>query len=140
MKKPIVYKTSHRINFSELDPYNHLRTEVYAGYYIDHRMIGLRDNAGWDLKTLGHLPFMTWVKRMEIDFIKSIIGDQEIIIHSYVSGFEGSDAHINCSILDNKGIVLSRCQMIVSCVNKKTLKPMDWPEETIGLFFEESGK
>jgi acyl-CoA thioester hydrolase len=51
-KTPIVYGTTHRIRFSELDPYNHVNTGEYATYYVDHRMEGLRDNIGWDLKTL----------------------------------------------------------------------------------------
>jgi len=58
-KTPVVYKSTHRIKFSELDPYNHLRTVVYAGYYVDHRMDGLREHAGWDLQTLAKLPFMS---------------------------------------------------------------------------------
>jgi hypothetical protein len=35
-------------------------------------MEGLLDHVGWDLKTLGTLPFMTWVRRMEIDYVKSV--------------------------------------------------------------------
>src|SRR5436190_12410474 len=57
-KAPIIYKSTHRIKFSELDPYDHVNTGNYATYYVDHRMEGLRDYAGWDLKTLGTLPFM----------------------------------------------------------------------------------
>ena len=49
---PVVYKSTHRIKFSELDPYNHMRTAVYSAYYVDHRKNGLREHAGWDLKTL----------------------------------------------------------------------------------------
>ena len=83
-KAPIVYKSTHRIKFSELDPYNHLNTGNYATYYVDHRMEGLRDYAGWDLKTLGALPFMVWVRRIEIDFLRPARGDQEITITSFV--------------------------------------------------------
>ena len=44
-KTPIVYKSTHRVKFSELDPYNHAGTGMYATYYADHRMLGLRDYA-----------------------------------------------------------------------------------------------
>ena len=37
-KTPIVFRTTHRIKFSELDPYNHVGTGRYATYYVDHRM------------------------------------------------------------------------------------------------------
>ena len=50
-RTPIVFKSTHRIQFSELDPYNHVSTGNYATYYVDHRMQGLRDHVGWDLTT-----------------------------------------------------------------------------------------
>jgi acyl-CoA thioesterase FadM len=31
-KAPIVYKSTHRIKFSELDPYNHVNTGNYATF------------------------------------------------------------------------------------------------------------
>ena len=89
---PIVFKSSHRIQFSDLDPYNHMTTGKYAIYFVDHRMEGLRDYIGWDLKTMEKLPFMTWVRRMEIDYIRPVLGDQEITITSFVSQFRGPDA------------------------------------------------
>jgi acyl-CoA thioester hydrolase len=87
---PIVYMTTHRINFSDLDPYNHMRTALYGAYYVDHRMTGLRENAGWDLKTLAKLPFMIWVRRMEVDFLQPVVGDREITITSFVREFRGA--------------------------------------------------
>jgi acyl-CoA thioester hydrolase len=137
MMNPIVYKSTHTVKFSELDPYNHMRTAVYAGYYIDHRMEGLRKYAGWDLKTLGQLPFMTWVRRMEIDFLRPTVGDQEIAITSFVREFRGPDAHIECTMLDEAGNALSRCMMIVTCVDKVTNRGMDWPANAMSLFFED---
>lgn len=62
----VVFTTTHRINFSELDPHNHVGTGRYATYYVDHRMEGLRDRLGWDLKTLASMPFMVWVRRIEV--------------------------------------------------------------------------
>ena len=84
MPKPIVYETKHRIRFSELDPYNHVNTGQYATYYVDHRMQGLRENVGWDLKALATLPFMVWVRKMEVEFLRPVGGDQQITISSFV--------------------------------------------------------
>ena len=134
-KRPVVYNTTHRINFSDLDPYNHLRTALYSAYYVDHRMIGLRDRAGWDLRTLAALPFMTWVRRMELDFLKPVIGDQAITISSFVREFRGPDAHIECTMSDEAGTPLSRCLMVVACVDKGTHRSLDWPLDAQALFF-----
>jgi len=96
----IVYTSTHRIRFSELDPYDHVNTGTYATYYVDHRMEGLREYLGWDLRTLATLPFMVWVRRMEIDFLRPVRDDQEIIITSFVREFGGPDALIECTMSD----------------------------------------
>ncbi len=133
---PRVFKTSHRIRFSDLDPYNHMTTGQYATYYVDHRMEGLRDHVGWDLKALGTLPFMTWVRRMEIDYVKPVRADEEITITSFVREFRGPDAIIECTMADTAGKTLSRCLMTVACVDKQTNRAMDWPPDAAALFFE----
>lgn len=135
---PIVYKSVHRIKFSDLDPYQHMRTANYSAYYVDHRMNGLRENVGWDLKTLGKLPFMVWVRRMEIDFLRPVVGDQEITITSFVREFRGPDAHIECSMMDEAGKTVSRCLMITAYVDKSTNRATDWPDDTMALFFEQA--
>ena len=136
MPAPIVYKTTHRVKFSELDPYNHVSTGNYATYFTDHRMQGLRDNLGWDLETLGKLPFMTWVRRLEIDFLRPARGDQELTITSFVRELRGPDALIECSMFDAGGKQVSRCLMTVAHVDKQTNRATDWPAELKTLFFE----
>jgi acyl-CoA thioester hydrolase len=136
-QQPVVFKSKQRITFSDLDPYNHVRTGAYSGYYVDHRMNGLRDKIGWDLKTLAQLPFMIWVKRMEIDFLKPAIGDQELTITSFVRQFQGPDAFIECTMSDEAGSEISRCLMVVACVDRRTNWSMNWPEEATSLFFED---
>jgi acyl-CoA thioester hydrolase len=135
-KAPIVYKSTHRIKFSELDPYNHVGTGQYATYYVDHRMQGLRDYAGWDLKALETLPFMVWVRRMEIDYLRPARGDQEITITSFVREFRGPDALIECTMVDSAGKAVSRCLMTVAHVDKETNRATDWPPDRMALFFE----
>ena len=136
MNTPVIYKSIHRIKFSDLDPYNHMRTAAYAAYYVDHRMEGLRQNVGWDLKTLAKLPFMIWVRRMEIEFLRPALGDQQITITSFVREFQGSDAHIECTMIGEDAKIISRCLMIVAYVDKNTNRATDWPADTMALFFE----
>lgn len=133
---PVVYKSTHRVNFSDLDPYNHMRTAVYPAYYVDHRMNGLREYLGWDVKTLAKLPFMIWVRRMEIDFLRPAVGDQEITITSSVREFRDANAYIECTMVDESGTVLSLCLMIVAYVDKATNRAADWPADVMALFFE----
>ena len=135
-KTPIEYRSIHRINFSDLDPYNHMHTARYSAYFVDHRMNGLREHLGWNQRVLANLPFMIWVRRMEVDFLRPVVGDREITITSFVREFRGSDANIECSMVDEIGTVVSRCLMIVSYVDKSTNRATDWPAETMDLFFK----
>jgi acyl-CoA thioester hydrolase len=135
-RQPIVFKSTHRIRFSDLDPYDHMSTAKYASYFVDHRMAGLRDYVGWDLTTLATLPFMVWVRRLEIDFVRPARPDQEITITSFVRDFNGPDATIECTMADADGKTVSRCLMIVAYIDKETARPTDWPPERAALFFD----
>ena len=136
---PLVFRSTHRVQFSELDPYNHVGTSTYATYFVNHRMEGLRERIGWDLEALGRLPFMTWVRRIEIDYIRPVHGDQEITITSSVREFRGPDALIDCAMTDASGAVVSRCVMTVAHVDKASRRATDWPPDLIALFFEGNG-
>jgi acyl-CoA thioester hydrolase len=134
---PLVFKTTHRIKFSDLDPYNHMRTAAYAAYFVDHRMEGLCDNIGWDTKALESLPFMAWVRRLEIDFVRPALGDQKVTITSFVREFRGPDAHVECKMVDEGGKELARCVMVVAYVDKATKRAADWTPDAIAQFYED---
>lgn len=135
--KPLVFRSTHRIRFSDLDPYHHVSTANYATYFVDHRMQGLRDRIGWDLATLATLPFLVWVRRMEIDFLRPAQADEEVTITSSVREFRGPDVSIECTMVNAAGITLSRCLMVVACVDRATQRSMDWPAEQAALFYED---
>lgn len=134
--QPIVFTTTHRVRFSELDIYEHVSTAYYGTYYVDHRMQALRERFGWDFAAIAALPFMVWVKRMEIDFIRPVAADEEITITSFVRTFEGAYAAIECRMVDRAGQDLSRCVMTVARVDKGTLRPAPWQPQEIALFYE----
>jgi acyl-CoA thioester hydrolase len=136
--KPIVYRTSHRIRFSDLDPYDHVSTANYATYFVDHRMAALAANVGWDLARLRTLPFMMFVRRLEIDFLRPARGDQEIVITSFVKSFSGPDVQIECAMVDVNGKALARGLMTVAHVDRATNRATDWPADVTALFFESS--
>jgi acyl-CoA thioester hydrolase len=139
MRKPIVFKTAHRIAFSDIDPYNHVSTARYATYFVDHRMQGLRDHVGWDVETLTTAPFMVFVRRLEIDFVRPASLGQDITITSFVRDFRGPDATIECTMSDAAGKDLARCLMIVAHVDRQTRRASDWPAERAALFYEKEG-
>jgi acyl-CoA thioester hydrolase len=139
MPKPIVFKTTHRIRFSDLDPYNHMSTANYATYYVDHRMQGIRDRLGWGAEQLGALPFMVFVRRLEIDYVRPVRPDQEVTITSFVREFRGPDALVECAMVDAAGKEASRCLMTVAFVDRASGRAKDWPPDVAALFNEKDG-
>jgi len=135
--KPIVFRTTRWVNFSDLDPYQHVGTARFAAYFVDHRMQGLSERIGWDAPTLAKLPFAVWVRRLEIDFVRPVLADQHVTMTSFVREFSGPDAIIECTMADVSGNVVSRALMIVACVDRKTSRAMPWPEDAAALFHEE---
>ncbi len=134
--RPLVFTSTHRVQFSDLDPYQHVGTARYATYFVDHRMAGLSERIGWDAATLTALPFAVWVRRLEIDFVRPVLAGQEVTITSFVREFAGADAFIECTMADARGKVVSRALMVVACVDKATSRGMDWPAEAVRLFYE----
>ena len=136
-RTPLIFKTIHRIRFSDLDPYDHMRTAAYAAYFVDHRMEGLCDEIGWDLKALEALPFMAWVRRLEIDFVRPALGDQTVTITSFVREFRGPDAHIECEMRDEGGKEIAHCVMVVAYVDRATKRASDWTADAMAQFYED---
>jgi acyl-CoA thioester hydrolase len=133
---PKVFRTNHRIKFSDLDPYNHMTSGQYAIYYVDHRMQGLKECIGWGATELEAAPFMVFVRRMEIDYVRPVLPHVEITITSFVREFRGTDAIIECTMADGAGKTLSRCLMTATYIDRPTTRPADWPAETRALFYQ----
>lgn len=76
------------------------------------------------------------MRRIEIEFLRPVVGDQEITISSFVREFHGSDAIVDCTMMDSAGVRASRCVMTVAYVDKATHRSADWPLAVRKLFFE----
>ena len=67
--------------------------------------------------------------------------DRMTVIHPadrnrFVREFRGPDADIGCSMVDETGRDISRCLMVVAYVDKSTNRAIDWPADTMELFYE----
>jgi acyl-CoA thioester hydrolase len=113
-----------------------MRTAAYAGYFIDHRMDAIREQAGWSAEMVDTLPFMVYTRRMEIDFVRPVVADQVVEISSSVRDFEGADANIECVMEDQAGATLARCRIVVTYVDRATGRPADWPAAAVEPFID----
>lgn len=135
--KPIKFKTGHRAKFSQIDPYGVMHNQYYLEYFMDHRMMGLRENLGWDLKALQALPVLFIVKSVQIEFQRPVRGDEEFTIESKVEEFKGVSCVVSCQMQSPQGKDLAKCLMTIVAVDAKTLKPTEWPRDISEKFFSE---
>ena len=132
--KPILFKSTHRAHFSELDLYGHMNSEHYFKYFLNHRFHGMREN-NLDLQKILDLPIAFVLKKSEVDFIKPIYGDETFFITSFVKELKSFTAVVSCTMKDKEDETLSTCQMHLVCLNKKTQKPVKWPKGLFETYF-----
>ncbi len=134
-KQPIVFKSTHRAKFSEIDLHGHMNNEHYLSYFMDHRFIGLRENLGWDLVTIAKLPVLFVVNNVNISYLKPVKADQAFQISSHVEIFNESTCTISCTMGDEKNIY-SKCEMKLTCIDQKSRQVSEWPKELISKFYQ----
>ena len=132
--KPIVFKSTHRAHFSELDLYGHMNSEHYFKYFLNHRFHGMRKN-NLDLQKILDLPIAFVLKKSEVDYIKPIYGDEAFFITSFVKELKSFTALVSCTMKDKEGETLSTCQMHLVCLDKKNQKPVRWPKGLFETYF-----
>ena len=135
MRKPKVFKTTDRPVFSDLDPHRIVNSEKYLSYFLKHRMTALRENLGWDMKTMFQLPFAFVIKEVNIKYLRPLYDDSEFEIHSHVSEWQNMDALVDCTLLKN-GKENAKCRMVVTAIDPKTQRPMSWPDDIVEQFYE----
>lgn len=137
MESPIQFCTSHRAQFSQLDPYGHLNSEQYLGLFLAHRFQGMREVIGWGLKEIMELPIAFYLSQVNVEFIRPVLGDQEFQITSQVTEFRNSDCSVLCQMTTTNEKVLAKCEMAIVSIDQKTQRPCPWPEEVIQKFYQE---
>jgi acyl-CoA thioester hydrolase len=135
--KPLIFTSKDRAKFFELDPYGHMNTQFYISHFLEHRMTCLREFLGWDLNYISKSPFAFVVKDIKVDFLRSIIGDKEFQIKSYVSEFQEKTCTVSMTMEDpSSGKPISSCVMTLACLEKSSLKSIAWPKEIKLKFYE----
>lgn len=133
--KPILFHSKHRAKFHEIDPFGHLNNIHYLGYLNEHRWIGLRHHLGLGLAETSKLPFAFYTKRVEINYLRPIFGDEEFEIKSWVADLSESECTVEAQIHKGEKLV-SDLKMQLVCVDVKTGKKQAWDAEFMRRFYE----
>ena len=134
-KTPVQFKTQHRSKFFEIDPYGHMNTNHYITHFLEHRFTGMREFIGYDLAALNRLEVAFFTRRLDVEFVRPIAGDESFHIISSTASVGESDAVVVGEAVKENGKVATKYHLEMVCVDKTTGRPMPWPTHVIDKFY-----
>jgi acyl-CoA thioesterase FadM len=134
-RAPLTFRTIQRAAFDDLDPFGHMNTSSYVAAFLDHRFTGLREVLGLDLAALAQLPFILVTRRLGVEFVKSIQGDEAFEIVSRVSAVGDGDCQICGEMHNGRGQLAATFQLSIACVSKETRRSSKWSPGFMDRFF-----
>jgi YbgC/YbaW family acyl-CoA thioester hydrolase len=136
LKNPIECVSKHVASFNELDMFGHLNSECYSSYYFRHRFESVRKTIGIGIQDLLESEIIFVVSQLNIEFIRSIVPDEEFTIQSRICEVNNTTCIVTGEIMNGKGKVASRCKFTLVCLDKESNKVRDWPLNFISRFFK----
>lgn len=137
MRKPKIFTSTHRCTFLELDPYGHMNTVPYLTHFLNNRFHGMRDDIELGFKRITALPVFIVTQSLKIDFIRSVLADEELEVRSWVEVWEETGCLVKSEMHKKAvGKLAATAEMTFRCVSKETGKSSVWPGELEALFFE----
>lgn len=130
----ITFRTSGRVRFSEVDPYGHVNTEAYVGYFVEHRLEGMRETLGLNLDMLSGLPVAFYTKSMTIEFLHPLRAEEQFTIASNVGSFTDHRCVTTCIQKNAEERTVAECKFVFVCIDKSSGKPTSWPADLLNRF------
>ena len=88
--KPIVYKSTVPVRFSDLDPYGHVNSAHYLDYVISARWAFARDTLHITDHSLIERKVGFYLAKSEVAYKRPILGTGPVVATSHVSQIEGA--------------------------------------------------
>src|SRR5215510_1557303 len=132
---PVRFISKHRARFVEIDPFGHMNVNHYVAYYSENRFIGHRECLGLDVKAISRFPVAPHIRSIKIEFLRPVFADVEFTVESFISELMDSSCVVLATMTGATGILHSTCKFQISCVEKKTLTQIPWPDDFISLFY-----
>lgn len=135
--KPIIYKSSVLVRFSDLDPYGHVNFKHYFDYVISSRLQFLELQFEMSLAKLAKLGLGFYATRGEIEFLLPITGLRELDIESFVDTLKNeATLVIPFTIKDSLSEkVYSQGKIDFTIIDLKNGKPTELNDSSRHFFF-----
>ena len=136
--KPILYKSTVQVRFSDLDPYGHVNLKHFFDYVINSRLLFLEDRFGLDLDKIAKTGYGFYATEGEIKFLRPIMGLRSLDIETFVASVKDEvTLTVPFTIRDLKTAKLnSKGKLHFTIIDLKTGKPSSLTEDLKKLFFE----
>ena len=132
MKKPIIYEEFIDVRFSDLDPYNHVNSNLYMEYVLTSRWIFAKKHFDLTADELVKKGIGFYIKQSLVKYKRPIIGYPKIFVTSHISKYEGPLLQISFEIRsEDKSILHSEGVIDAIAMDLNTIKPNplpDWAE------------
>jgi acyl-CoA thioesterase FadM len=135
LRNPVLFRSKHRAHFAQIDPFGHMNTIHYLAYFTENRFIGQREVCKMDLRVLSRFPIQPQNRKVELEWIRAVRGDEEFTIVSWLSEVSTSDCVVSATMCNAAETLLSRATFWISCVDKRAPRATEWPEEFIRLYY-----
>lgn len=136
MSKPKILQNKVRVRFQHCDPLGHLNNSMYVDYMINAREDHLLDNYGINLLEHAKKQGTAWVVASHvINYLKSAVAMDELIIQSYVTAFTNKSITVQFKMLRGEDLC---CKMTTTFVHVdiKSSKPTNHSDDWMQFFKE----
>ncbi|HEX9856166.1 MAG TPA: thioesterase family protein [Acidimicrobiia bacterium] len=119
------FRSTMRVRFYELDPYNHVNHAAYIQYFEVGR-IDLLEAVGWGLNRLHGLGYHLVVTGLETRFLASARAHDEVVVETEVGEIRRASSTWRQRILRSDEVIAK--QVVTAAVTDLDGRPTRFPE------------
>ena len=137
--QPIIFSQLVDVRFSDLDPYGHVNSGRYIDLVIGSRFLFFTRHFGISIDELSNRDLGFYISHLEINFLRPIVGVQQVQVESYLEILEPGRQKVCFSIKrtsDSKPF--AEGSYIEHPVNLGIKKPQPMPNWAYQYFFHDA--
>lgn len=122
----MAFRSTMRVRFYELDPYNHLNHSVYIQYFEVGR-IDLLEHVGFGLERLREIGFHIVVTALETKFLRSAGSHDSIVVETEVAEIRRATSTWSQRMLRDEAVIAT--QKVSAAATDIAGRPVRFPAE-----------
>ncbi|AOP43825.2 tol-pal system-associated acyl-CoA thioesterase [Edwardsiella piscicida] len=129
----MVFQWPVRVYFEDTDAGGVVYHARYIAFYERARTEMLRQHHFSQQQLLAeHVAFA--VRRMTVDYLAPARLDDLLVVESEISALRGASLTFAQRIVNSDGLVLSRADVLIACIDQNLMKPIALPKSIVAEF------